>query len=76
MNEAPPGDYFMNASENKLLAITRRFFCCAVASVGTGAFSGVAAHLNLSRTEEAEGYLIVNGWVLTSKDALSRRERL
>lgn len=67
----------MKMPQNGSWAITRRFFCWGIARVApAGILAGLAPNLSLPRryASQASDYIVINGWVLTNKDALSRRE--
>jgi hypothetical protein len=69
----------MKISTNGLRAVTRRVFCWGIAGAAPASvFGDLAANLSLLPKDEGQtsDYVVMNGWVLTSKDTLSRRERL
>jgi hypothetical protein len=67
----------MSVPQTGLPMSTRRVFCRRIAAaVSTGVFGILATDLGPQEHQSlTDDYVIVNGWVLTRKDALLRQER-
>lgn len=69
----------MKISQNGLWAITRRVFCWGIVGAAPASvLGGLAVDPSLPPKDESQvsDYVVINGWVLTNKDALSRLEQL
>jgi len=62
----------MKVTQNWVPGFTRRIFCWRIAAATSTSMLGFVAADPKSLPEKslADDYVIVNGWVLTSKDAL------